>query len=379
MATFMRSPISQNTTDPSTSRAHDCRWAWCRLSFADNAALIRHVIEDHVRNARSVPRKDIPVIRRAEEGIGESLSLTGVFDGAYSTSNQSAKTVSKQDIEAPQSYQPRATTPTFTSLSSPADSPGSLHVPDSPPFHILVENAPYTKPAVPSIHSPNAHFQHHSQDSQSSIESSGSRASVILQLTQSVDNSSGIQSPNNQNHEDGIDVRALADSSPSWDPVVYHEEPARSSTEVPTPLEEPTMSVVSDPQTSPPSPMQSPIRPPSTPFTKSTIQTWYQAIPPLRKRSRTVLDRDGNSALARKRNVTEGDAPDSPSHGRESPPKIFSSGRLQIQLTPPHPSSLLEDAREQSQSQDAWSQSLSQVPSYQILQTQAPYQSQSQG
>ena len=53
---------------------HSCRWAWCRLTFAINAELVHHVIHDHVRQAVPVMRKEIPMLKRAEEGIGESMS-----------------------------------------------------------------------------------------------------------------------------------------------------------------------------------------------------------------------------------------------------------------------------------------------------------------
>jgi hypothetical protein len=58
-------------------RIHSCRWAWCRLTFAINAELVHHVIHDHVRQAPPVLRKDIPMLKRAEEGIGESMSGFG--------------------------------------------------------------------------------------------------------------------------------------------------------------------------------------------------------------------------------------------------------------------------------------------------------------
>ncbi|RDB22544.1 hypothetical protein Hypma_010019 [Hypsizygus marmoreus] len=68
------SSLSQNQDLP---HIHACRWAWCRLAFFSNTELVQHVIHDHVHNAVPVKRKDIPMLRRAEEGLGESLSLSG--------------------------------------------------------------------------------------------------------------------------------------------------------------------------------------------------------------------------------------------------------------------------------------------------------------
>jgi hypothetical protein len=60
-------------------RIHGCRWAWCRLIFSTNPELVHHVIHEHVQKAVPVKRKDLPILRRAEEGLGESLSLSGFF------------------------------------------------------------------------------------------------------------------------------------------------------------------------------------------------------------------------------------------------------------------------------------------------------------
>ena len=54
---------------------HNCRWAWCHSTFSNNAGLVHHVIQEHVLRAIPVKRRDICMIRRAEEGKGESLEL----------------------------------------------------------------------------------------------------------------------------------------------------------------------------------------------------------------------------------------------------------------------------------------------------------------
>jgi hypothetical protein len=53
-----------------------CRWAWCRQTFPDNVGLNEHVVSDHVRRAIPVRRRDISMIKRAEEGKGESFKIS---------------------------------------------------------------------------------------------------------------------------------------------------------------------------------------------------------------------------------------------------------------------------------------------------------------
>lgn len=54
---------------------HGCYWDWCRLIFDTNAELNHHVINDHVKTAVPVKRKDLEMLRRAEEGMGDSLDI----------------------------------------------------------------------------------------------------------------------------------------------------------------------------------------------------------------------------------------------------------------------------------------------------------------
>ena len=68
----------------------NCKWAWCRLTFSDNAGLVRHVLNDHVRCAIPVRRRDISMIKRAEEGKGESFKISELMVDMYSyTSRES--------------------------------------------------------------------------------------------------------------------------------------------------------------------------------------------------------------------------------------------------------------------------------------------------
>jgi hypothetical protein len=74
----MAQPIQVLPTSPSTSPAHihNCRWDWCRLTFPTNALLIDHVIHTHVRKAEPVRRRDLPMLMRTEEGLGDSLRFS---------------------------------------------------------------------------------------------------------------------------------------------------------------------------------------------------------------------------------------------------------------------------------------------------------------
>ena len=71
------SPVSVHFQAHNPPRVHSCRWAWCRLTFSINAELVHHVIHDHVRQTIPVMLKDISMLKRAEEGIGESMSGFG--------------------------------------------------------------------------------------------------------------------------------------------------------------------------------------------------------------------------------------------------------------------------------------------------------------
>lgn len=62
----------------STSRARifPCRWDWCSDTFSTNSLLIDHVIQEHVRKAVPVRRRDLNMLRRTEDGEGMSSILT---------------------------------------------------------------------------------------------------------------------------------------------------------------------------------------------------------------------------------------------------------------------------------------------------------------
>src|SRR5262245_35677636 len=64
----------------SESHSFGCRWAWCRLTFSSIVDLNRPVIYEHVRNTTPVSVREVSVLRRAQEGIGDSMTFTSSDD-----------------------------------------------------------------------------------------------------------------------------------------------------------------------------------------------------------------------------------------------------------------------------------------------------------
>lgn len=78
--------MAQHVPPSAHTRIYTCNWDWCRLAFPTNPSLVYHVIHDHVRKAQPVRRRDLPFLRRVEDGVGESWRLSGsvgVDDGEY--------------------------------------------------------------------------------------------------------------------------------------------------------------------------------------------------------------------------------------------------------------------------------------------------------
>ncbi|KAF8238842.1 hypothetical protein L208DRAFT_1387158 [Tricholoma matsutake] len=140
-------------------RIHSCRWAWCCLSFSINAELVHHVIHDHVRQAVPVFRKDIPMLRRVEEGIGESMSGFGT---SYTTSHPnhedqlSGGPTSKKDV-----YDSSLPSPPSPPLLTSSDGETGNSSPDSnasqpPPPHMQQTSSPNmaSRPGTPTKSQP---------------------------------------------------------------------------------------------------------------------------------------------------------------------------------------------------------------------------------
>ncbi|KAF8969449.1 hypothetical protein BDZ97DRAFT_1795694 [Flammula alnicola] len=254
----------------SSVHIYSCKWAWCRCTFSDNAALVHHVVHDHARRSIPVRRRDIAMIRRAEEGSGESFKISYLMKDLYSSNSEKSTQISAEqasvipaakepssslpsppassppfyvarsqagplptrqssstpptsesqeenqplpepstagkatkaavpsatpELEASQEQRAIVSTPTFASLSSPADSPAPLPIPNSPSFSSLVERPNKRKLAFEVPENAPQSKLYHSQShplsqSTSSFSSTGSQLSVEMQLTQSPESGS---------------------------------------------------------------------------------------------------------------------------------------------------------------------------------------------
>ncbi|KAJ7180284.1 hypothetical protein C8R43DRAFT_1229876 [Mycena crocata] len=214
-----------------------CRWDWCRNAYPTLLELLEHVRHDHVLKAQPVYKRDIPMLIRAEEGTGDSMSGMTMSFGNYSNSDpqhhsqepvlnpssslpsppasspilhstlpmidfrtlntpeRSAKrrkmmpsvlspSPSPSNSARPASRTPPArTTPSFETLASPPVFTKSLSNPELPDLDTLISNSvrgisanrPFRTPNRPSNANPG------------SQSFSGSDGSVERQLTQSID------------------------------------------------------------------------------------------------------------------------------------------------------------------------------------------------
>ncbi|KAJ7684007.1 hypothetical protein B0H17DRAFT_1073243 [Mycena rosella] len=82
-----------------------CRWNWCRNTYPTVSELLQHVQEAHVQTTKPCCLRDIPLHIRAEEGWGESMSGMTQIYGSHS--------------EAPNHLE----NPSLSLLSPPASSP----------------------------------------------------------------------------------------------------------------------------------------------------------------------------------------------------------------------------------------------------------------
>ncbi|KAF9057948.1 hypothetical protein BJ165DRAFT_1521282 [Panaeolus papilionaceus] len=97
---------------------YGCRWNWCRQNFSCPSELKEHVITQHVNLTIPVRKRDLALLRRAHEGIGETLSIPIIssFDSETRSSSQkdySQETSQQKDL------------PPSPPFSSPAQSPFS--------------------------------------------------------------------------------------------------------------------------------------------------------------------------------------------------------------------------------------------------------------
>ncbi|KAK0498652.1 hypothetical protein EDD18DRAFT_1158587 [Armillaria luteobubalina] len=212
---------------------------------------------------------------------------------------------------------------TFAALSSPSPTPAAQHIPVSPTFSSMIEDA--VAPKSRSSHL-GSRISQSSQDSASSLESCDA---VEQQLTQNEDLDAAASSPTYANWLSGDDY---ADHLPSSHP---HLPQLRMSDTGPN----------------------SPVSPSDTMSFQRPAQSWYQTRTPKKKRSR-----------GSKNSVTT-QSPLSHNTSPVSPSSDFHLGSVQAD-----PSQRSGDADSTSQWDD-----FSAIPSQSIapLQTQAPYWSQS--
>ncbi|KAF7355473.1 DUF676 domain-containing protein [Mycena sanguinolenta] len=70
------------------STPHQCQWNWCRNTYPTVGDLLAHVRE-HVRQTKPCHVRDLPDLRRIEDGIGESLSGIAIAFSSYQSVAQS--------------------------------------------------------------------------------------------------------------------------------------------------------------------------------------------------------------------------------------------------------------------------------------------------
>ncbi|EPQ55252.1 hypothetical protein GLOTRDRAFT_111181 [Gloeophyllum trabeum ATCC 11539] len=126
--------MTQSPTLQSSSFA--CRWDWCRATFATHTSLVDHVVDSHIKTARPVKRKEVPLIRRAEEGDGTATdSLLASSGPAKSPSVRNATTPAR-------SFESPAVTFRTPSPSRAYHSPALTPPPSTPPRSSQAQRSP---------------------------------------------------------------------------------------------------------------------------------------------------------------------------------------------------------------------------------------------
>lgn len=238
-------------------QVHCCKWSWCRLNFSDCDALVHHVVFEHVRRASPVRRKDIALLKRTEEGLGESIKLSDIMHNPSSSLSQSNLEQSLEKgiflllnamvffnvciQERPSSSQQPSSPPSLPVSSSlplsqhDADQPlrtseraanadvhpilASLEIPPSS-FSSLVRRSqkrklPFEEPGN-SPYDPKPFRESLSQESTTSV-SNGSQSSVEEHLTQSSPSVSyvntGVTNPDSNDEDENKRTLSVSSSS----------------------------------------------------------------------------------------------------------------------------------------------------------------------
>ncbi|TFK50891.1 hypothetical protein OE88DRAFT_1660028 [Heliocybe sulcata] len=167
-----------------------CRWDWCRATFSSNKSLVDHVVDDHIKTAEPVKRRDVSLIRRAEEGqSGITDSLLVNSEKATSQSGDHASSASRFPESSPvaairtpspsRAYQSPALTP-------PSTPPGGGQHERSPRLtfgHHATQSSPAVTPSIPSVSGspPLSNLVANAISDLSSSTASRSRGSPMLQ------------------------------------------------------------------------------------------------------------------------------------------------------------------------------------------------------
>ncbi|KAH7914405.1 hypothetical protein BJ138DRAFT_400246 [Hygrophoropsis aurantiaca] len=173
---------------PSLPRTQYCHWEWCRMTFVTHDQLVDHVVHDHVRNSKPTRKRDIALMRKLD---AESIRSTGQTDsdlslaGPRSSSQQHSppRNLSSPDQVAMRAHilpishsrssvEPQVQIPSspildhspsemhspssfknLTQFSSPAGSPSVLPLPQSPDLRGLVDRSLRRKHVTQKINS----------------------------------------------------------------------------------------------------------------------------------------------------------------------------------------------------------------------------------
>ncbi|KAK7061907.1 hypothetical protein R3P38DRAFT_2832236, partial [Favolaschia claudopus] len=382
-----------------------CRWNWCRNTFSNVVDLLEHV-RDHVNQTEPCLVKDIPLLIRAEDGVGESLSGITGFDSNNSMGTQNPNSMpesvplpvvdfsllpqtpsrsTKRRKITSQRNSPFLTrfpstsaptpprTPGFAALAQPHGSAQLIPNPDFPEFDALVSKtlaggAPASRVMATPV--ANRSVLPPSQTS--------SDGSVERQLTQSFDTSfDGAHASSSQVH------RASASQNPYAGELNWDDQPVpslpRSRSQTPSQSQSQQQGSYSS--------LMGAFGTPSREMPLQRRQSWYQA-------SRRVSDpRQTPSAVQQtplfagspSQNVLNSNSspsPPKPQTPTATPMKTYLSGSLTIsgQELHSHPYGDAINPRTLHPPQYAGfgSQYPSQgSPSSFVFQTQAPYRSQS--
>ncbi|KZT22438.1 hypothetical protein NEOLEDRAFT_1149978 [Neolentinus lepideus HHB14362 ss-1] len=149
--------MMQNTTLQPPTFA--CRWDWCRATFSSNKSLVDHVTEDHIKTAKPVKRRELPLIQRAEEGTsgltdsllgstGQSSSQTIDSASAAALFHEPSPVVTIRTPSPSRAYHSPALTPPF---STPPRAVQNQRSPGLTFSHYVTQSSPAVTPSAPSV------------------------------------------------------------------------------------------------------------------------------------------------------------------------------------------------------------------------------------